>query len=339
MEKPTPAQPAAQPQTTAVPRRIAIFTHAGRSAAIAAASSFVTELTNRGIDTALPSADVAEMGDRFTADAAILEELEPGQDCDLAVVLGGDGSILRGAEWALSREVPVVGVNLGHVGFLAEAESSEIPALVEAVASGAYTVEERVTLSVSVTDHSGELLWESYAINEASIEKLARERMLEVIVKIDDRPLARWGCDGTLVATPTGSTAYAFSAGGPVMWPDIEALLVVPVSAHALFARPMVVGPRTVVDITLAPESTASGVVWCDGRRSLDLPPGSNIRVVTGQHRMRLARITQQAFTDRLVNKFGLRVEGWRGRSVGLETSHHDDTDQQADGHEGRHAH
>ena len=140
--------------------------------------------------------------------------------------------------------------------------------------------------------------------------------MLEVLVEVDGRPLSRWACDGVLVATPTGSTAYAFSAGGPVIWPGVDALLVVPLSAHALFARPLVLGPD------LAGRHRADrrarrpdGVVWCDGRRSAELRAGMEIEVTQGQHRLRLARLSEAPFTDRLVNKFGLRVEGWRGEA------------------------
>ncbi len=157
--------------------------------------------------------------------------------------------------------------------------------------------------------------WSSYAINEVSIEKAARERMLEVLVEVDGRPLSRWACDGMIVATPTGSTAYAFSAGGPVIWPGVDALLVVPLSAHALFARPLVLGPTSQVVVEVVASSQTHGVVWCDGRRAAELRTGMEIKVTQGAHRLRLARLSAAPFTDRLVNKFGLRIEGWRGEA------------------------
>ena len=153
----------------------------------------------------------------------------------------------------------------------------------------------------------------TFAVNEASVEKAARERMLEVVVEIDGRPLSRWGCDGVVCATPTGSTAYNFSAGGPIVWPGVEAMCVVPLSAHALFARPMVVAPTSVVAVEVLARTDGSGVLWCDGRRTVDLPPGARIEVRRGQHPLRLARLHEETFTDRLVAKFGLPVEGWRG--------------------------
>ena len=177
-------------------------------------------------------------------------------------------------------------------------------------------VEERFTIDI-VLRNGSEVIWSSYAINEMSIEKAAREKMLELMVEIDGRPLSRWACDGLLVATPTGSTAYAFSAGGPVIWPGVDALLVLPLSAHALFARPMVLGPssKVVVELIEAPHAKIGAVLWCDGRRFVELERGMEIEVVRGEHRLRLARLSLAPFTDRLVGKFGLRVEGWRGRA------------------------
>ena len=147
-----------------------------------------------------------------------------------------------------------------------------------------------------------------------SLEKAARERMIEVLVDIDGHPLSRWGTDGVLVATPTGSTAYAFSAQGPVLWPDLDALLVVPLLAHALFARPMVLSPLSVVTMELIDRGQyAGGVLWCDGRRSVDVEPHNEIEVSRSPNKLRLARMSAQPFVDRLVRKFDLPVDGWRG--------------------------
>lgn len=232
--------------------------------------------------------------------------------CELVVVLGGDGTILRGAELARDHGVPVLGVNLGHVGFLAEAERADLRATVDLIVKREWTVEERMTLDVTVSV-DGHIVDRTWALNEATVEKAARERMLEVAVEIDGRPLSTWGCDGVVVATPTGSTAYAFSAGGPVVWPDVEAILLVPISAHALFARPLVVGPDSHLAIEVVPETQGVGILWCDGRRSRDLPVGARIEIVRSDVPVRLARLTSAPFTDRLVAKFGLPVTGWRG--------------------------
>src|SRR5262249_2290864 len=180
------------------------------------------------------------------------------------------------------------GVNLGHVGFLAEAEREDLAATVDKVASRRYDVEERMTVDV-VVRRNGDIIQDGWALNEVSVEKASRQRMLETVVEIDGRPLSRWGCDGVVCATPTGSTAYAFSAGGPVVWPEVEALLVVPISAHALFARPLVVSPHSVVALELVP-ATPGGVLWCDGRRQIEVPPGGRVEVRRGGRPGRLAR-------------------------------------------------
>ena len=233
-------------------------------------------------------------------------------DVELAIVLGGDGTILRTAEMVRGHNTPLVGINLGHVGFLAEYEVEQLADLVRRAAEQDYTVEERITLDVTIQqpDGSTDTGW---AINEVSVEKDQRERMIEVALGIDGRALSTFGCDGVVLATPTGSTAYAFSAGGPVVWPDVEAMLMVPVSAHALFARPLVVGPNSRMSVEILTRSDTPAVIWCDGQRRMVAPPGAHIDVVRGNEPVRLARFNTAPFTARLVDKFNLPVHGWRG--------------------------
>jgi NAD+ kinase len=229
---------------------------------------------------------------------------------EVVVVFGGDGTILRAAELAAAG-TPLLGVNLGHVGFLAEAEPEDVQFVVESLIDRRWTVEERTGLQVHV-QRAGQLVAGTWALNEVSVEKAARERMIEVLVEVDGRPLSRWGCDGVVCATPTGSTAYAFSAGGPVVWPEVAALLVVPLSAHALFARPLVVSPASTITLDVAPGSQA--VLWADGRRTIDVEEGDRLVVSADPEPVRFARLAPASFTDRLVAKFDLPVEGWRGR-------------------------
>lgn len=299
-------------------RRVAVLTHLGRREAVETAAGIIERLAAAGITAVVPAADAAVLNERLVSTRAIGVSPERFSDqargVELMLVLGGDGTILRGAEKVITSDTPLLGVNLGHVGFLAEAEAAEIDSIVEHVVQRTYTVEERFTIDVTLRDR-GEVIWSSFAVNEVSIEKAARERMLELAVEVDGLPLSRWACDGMLVSTPTGSTAYAFSAGGPVLWPELDALLLVPLSAHALFARPLVLGPNSVITVDLIPTVRTPGVVWCDGSRSVDLCPGMEIEVSRGEHRLRLARLSQSPFTNRLVNKFQLPVEGWRGNS------------------------
>lgn len=225
-----------------------------------------------------------------------------------------DGTILRAADIARGSGVPLLGVNFGHVGFLAQAERDALTDVVRQVVAGDYAVEDRMTLDVTAL-HRQDVIATSWALNEVTVEKAARERMLELVLEIDGRPLSTWGCDGVIVATPTGSTAYAFSAGGPVVWPDVEALLLVPISAHALFARPLVVGPDSHVAVDLVAGTEGRGVMWCDGARPVELPEAARIEVRRSDLPVRLARLDDAPFTDRLVEKFALSVHGWRGRN------------------------
>jgi len=297
-------------------RRVLLLAHTGRDAAREVTLAFCKALTGHGLRVRMLAAEAAELELDPASYDPPLELVGPdadaGADCEIAVVVGGDGSILRAAEVTRASGTPVLGVNLGHVGFLAEAESDDVEATIEAVVQRTWIPEDRLTLDVRAY-RDGELVTQTFALNEASVEKAARERMIEVVVEIDGRPLSRWGCDGVVLSTPTGSTAYNFSAGGPIVWPGVEALLVVPISAHALFARPMVVAPESVVAVEVIARTNGVGVLWCDGRRAEDLPPGARIEIRRDERPVRLARLHQAPFTDRLVAKFDLPVEGWRG--------------------------
>lgn len=293
-------------------RRILLVAHPKRPDVADIARTVVSRLHDSGIEVALAQEEAMAFEDVDIGPVVAADPRHAADGCELVCVLGGDGTILRGAELSRGAGAPLLGVNLGHVGFLAEAEREDLGATVERIVSKDYTVEERMTLDVTVS-RDGAGVASSWALNEVSVEKAARERMLEVTVEIDGRPLSTWGCDGVVVSTPTGSTAYAFSAGGPVVWPDVEAILVVPNSAHALFARPVVVGPHSRLAVEVTADTEGHGVLWCDGRRHVDLPPGARIEVCRSATPVRLARLTASPFTDRLVAKFDLSVAGWRG--------------------------
>ncbi|SCE20600.1 NAD+ kinase [Streptomyces sp. DvalAA-14] len=292
-------------------RTVFLLTHTGREAAIRSAELVVNGLLRSGIGVRLLEDEAADLP--LPPSVQLVGEIGPGavQGCELIIVLGGDGTLLRGAEFARASGVPMLGVNLGRVGFLAEAERDDLDNVVERVVTREYEVEERMTLDVLVRN-GGHIVHTDWALNEASVEKASRERLLEVVTEVDGRPVSRFGGDGVVCATPTGSTAYAFSAGGPVVWPEVEALLMVPISAHALFAKPLVTSPRSVLAVEVQPQ-TPHGVLWCDGRRTVELQPGARVEVRRGAVPVRLARLHHASFTDRLVAKFALPVAGWRG--------------------------
>ena len=307
-------------------RRVLVIAHTGRVEAQQVAREFCLGLTKNGLSLRLLENEAAALALDLPDVEVVVPHAQAAAGCEVVAVIGGDGTILRAAELARECGTPLLGINLGHVGFLAEAESDDVEFTVDAIVHRRYSSEERLTLDVSVyrdddADDSKELVCTTWALNEASVEKAARERMIEVVVEIDDRPLSRWGCDGVVCATPTGSTAYNFSAGGPIVWPGVEALLIVPISAHALFARPLVVAPTSVLAVEVMARTDGAGVLWCDGRRTVDLPPGARIEVRRGRRPVRLVRLHDSPFTDRLVAKFDLPVSGWRGAA---EQAHHD---------------
>ncbi|MEW1963721.1 NAD kinase [Microbacterium sp. NPDC077644] len=299
-------------------RNILVVAHAGRDDTVAAARRVIELLRGAGARPVLSIDDRTELSavDGDFSDVDVLIDDVAVDDLELAIVLGGDGTILRAAELVRStRSAPVLGINMGHVGFLAEIERDAMDDAVQRVIDRDYVVEERMALAVRVKDAAGDVVYETWALNEATVEKASRERMIEVVVEIDGRPLSSYGCDGMVISTPTGSTAYNFSAGGPVIWPSVEAITVIPLSAHALFARPLVVSPDASVAIEMLERTSGTGILWCDGRRSHDLPPGARVVVRRSSRPVRLARLHPAAFTDRLVRKFQLPVAGWRGAS------------------------
>lgn len=317
-----------------------VVAHTGRESARRSATRVIERLTAAGVAVRVTEAEVPAL--ECVGASVVPAGPAAAQDAELVIVLGGDGTLLRAAELARPAGTPLIGVNLGHIGFLAEAEPDGLTQTVDHLLAEEYRVEERMTVDV-VARRNGTHIASTWALNEVTVEKAARERMVEVVIEVDGRPLSRWGCDGVICATPTGSTAYAFSAGGPVVWPEVEALLLVPLAAHALFARPLVVSPRSVMAVELVHESGQAmgpdlrepgagdgepggldpeqAVLWCDGRRCYDLPPGTRVEVRRGTLPVLLARVHELGgqpaggeFTDRLVAKFGLPVAGWRGR-------------------------
>jgi NAD+ kinase len=297
---------------------VLVIAHTGRAEAREVAAAICRGLSAHGIALRLLTDEARELPHDLTDVQVVDPGAEVAVGCELVVVIGGDGTILRAAELAHDCGAPLLGINLGHVGFLAEAESDDVDLTIDAIVHRRYSWEDRLTLDVAVYregEAGKELVCSTWALNEASVEKASRERMIEVVVEIDGRPLSRWGCDGVVCATPTGSTAYNFSAGGPIVWPGVEALLLVPISAHALFARPLVVAPTSVLAVEVMARTDGSGVLWADGRRTVDLPPGARIEVRRGRTPVRLIRLHHAPFTDRLVAKFGLPVEGWRGNA------------------------
>lgn len=308
-------------------RRFLLYVHTGRRAALQAMLSVLEELRVRNVRGVVVDDQVDEI-------LALPEEMAPpklltfltnggvdvvdavtaGDLVELGIVLGGDGTILRALEAVRAADVPVHGVNLGHVGFLAESEVEDLSITVSRLLDGDYEIEERSTLEISVLDAEDQLLARHWALNEASLEKADRRKMINVAIEIDGRPVSSFGADGVLLSTPTGSTAYAFSAGGPVIWPEVDAMMLIPLAAHALFARPLVLGRSSEAAVEMTLDNRDDAILILDGRRSAEITAGMRIEARLSAQSVRLARLAPTPFADRLVEKFQLPVVGWRGR-------------------------
>ena len=281
-------------------RSLAILINPSRPEAIKAAGELSPLLTSAGFSLYTVS-DVSIDGIK-KVEAADLPDIE------VAVVLGGDGTILRAAEVTISRNIPLLGINLGQVGFLAEVDRPSIQAIADAIINKSYVSESRMVLKFSV-ERNGKEISSGWALNEVTVERDGTT-MVELFVEIDRRPLSHWGCDGVICSTPTGSTAYAFSAGGPVLWPEIEALVLLPISAHALFSRPMVVSPKSEIIVTV---ESSEALLSADALRKIPLQSGDRVIITRDAQTIKLSHVSSTLFTDRLVAKFKLPVEGWRG--------------------------
>ena len=285
-------------------RKVLLVLHPHRPEALKVAEEIVTSLSKDGIEF-LSTAPQEFNGVRSINSDELSQHLT---SIELTVVLGGDGTILRGAEQIHGTDIPVLGINLGHVGFLAQIGRPSTEKIIDAIRYKKYTTEKRMTLAYQV-QRNGAIVARGWALNEVTVER-STEAMIELFVQVDHRPLSRWGCDGVICATPTGSTAYAFSAGGPVVWPEVEALVLLPLAAHALFSDPMVISPES--EIVIDVESDV-GALSADGLRKFALIEKDRIVLSSDKSFINLAHIEAAPFADRLVAKFKLPVDGWRG--------------------------
>ena len=285
-------------------REVLLVLHPTRPEAKELAGSIVKTLSAEGFSF-ISSADTGISGVTQVASEQVRQRY--GQ-IELVLVLGGDGTILRGAEQIHGSNIPVLGINLGHVGFLAEIGKPSQTEIISAIRDKKYKTEKRMTLAYQVF-RGDELVTKGWALNEVTVER-STEAMIELFVQVDHRPLSRWGCDAVICATPTGSTAYAFSAGGPVVWPEVEALVLLPLAAHALFSDPMVIGADSEIAIDVESDE---GVLSADGLRKFALKEKDRVVLTSDKSYINLAHIDAAPFTDRLVAKFKLPVDGWRG--------------------------
>lgn len=265
--------------------------HPARPAAAEAARALGEWLDRRGVRTrALDGGD--------TEDEALARAFARG--LDLVVSVGGDGTFLRAARVASGSGVPVLGVKVGRVGFLTEVEPDQAAALLERMLDGTARIEER--LAVLAEGSSFEPQW---ALNEVIVEKSARHRLIRLAVFVDETYVTTFSADGVISATPTGSTAYSFSAGGPIVSPSVPCFVVTPIAAHMVFDRSLVLAADQRVRLEVVGEEP--GLLSADGRESLELPVGSTVRIGRAPTPARFVRREDaSAFHDLVRDKFDL---------------------------------
>jgi len=289
--------------------KVGLVVHAGRPASREVAVEAARTLAELDVEVvATVGGDIADaqLPGELAHLAPMADPATFAAEIELAISLGGDGTFLRAAHLCRDADVPVLGVNLGRLGFLAEVERHDLGPVLRAVAAGEYRIEERATLTMEAHDADGGFLASDWALNEVAVEKTVRQRLLLVDVYFDGTFFARVPADALILATATGSTAYALSAGGPIVSPQVAATLVVPVAPHSLFDRTVVAGPEEVVRVELL-EGQASGLASCDGRSPVALGPGATVTVVGGARPVRLARVGLIDFPTLVRRKFGLR--------------------------------
>lgn len=301
---------AAPPASDAPLKAVGLVVHGGRRDARAAAAAAARALRDTGVGL-VGCADDGWEGDapEFAGVRQAVEVRDTGafgSGLDVVVVFGGDGTFLRAAYLSRDHGLPLLGVNLGRLGFLSEVEVADVPQALERVVAGDFTVEERMTLTVQVLDHAGQVVGTSWALNEASVERVVPQRLIVIEVRVGDTLFARVPADAVICATPTGSTAYAFSAGGPILSPLVEAILLVPVAPHSLFDRTLVVDPGERLSLR-ATEEHAACLVSLDGREALDVPAGGLVRVHRGDTPVRMVRLGPVDFYGRVRQKFNLQ--------------------------------
>jgi NAD+ kinase len=275
-------------------KAVGFVVHPAREAAMTAAKRIAEWLEEREVGTRWLEAGAG-------SDARATRAFASG--LDLVVSVGGDGTLLQAAHVASHGSCPILGVKVGRLGFLTEVEPDAAPALLEEVESGTARIEERLAVLARSEDEGP--IEPQWALNELMVEKRARHRLVRLGLYVGDVYVTTVSADGVIVATPTGSTAYSFSAGGPIVSPTIPCLLVTPVAAHMVFDRALVIGSNESVTLEVVGEEP--GLLSADGRESLELPVGSRVRIGAAPNPARLVRSKDAPPFHALVReKFGL---------------------------------
>ena len=273
---------------------IGLISKAGDPGVADTVATLAADLGKRGLKVILDTSAAAHFAQPAEP---VMKRAELARECDLAIVVGGDGTMLNAARSLAEADVPVLGVNLGRLGFLADVSPDEMQERLDEILSGQYEEERRSLIHASVI-RGGQTVSESDALNDAVIHKWDIARMIEVDTLIDRRFLNSLRADGLIVSTPTGSTAYALSGGGPILDPALEALVLVPICPHTLSNRPIVVSDQVEIEIVLQGDDTTRAQITCDGQVNFGLVAGDRVIIRRKEHDLRLIHPQQHDHFD-----------------------------------------
>ncbi len=255
--------------------------------------SLVAFLDRRGIPLVLDESTAPKLDEGRER----VPRSELGKSCDLVVVVGGDGSLLGVARDLAASQVPVIGINRGGLGFLADVSPEQFEAKLNAVLDGDYVVDDRFLLHATAR-RDGEDVGASTALNDVVVHAGTMSRMMEFDVRIDDEFVYSQRSDGLIVASPTGSTAYALSAGGPIMHPHLDAIVLVPMFPHTLTSRPLVVGGSSTIEVVIGSTSSPNPQFSCDSQVDVSVRAGDVVSICKYPHHLRLIYPTDHSFYD-----------------------------------------
>lgn len=273
---------------------IAICPNPYRDANLSYTRRALQMLTEAGLDSAVYPVFAEEGDSVLPSDLPYRPLGELGEDCTLLVVIGGDGTILSVVRALRGRSIPVLGVNLGTKGFMTALEAEDFD-LIRSAAAGEFQISRRMMLDVAI-ERGGERIYTDLALNDAVIHGYGE--CINITAFCDDDRMIAYSGDGVIVATPTGSTGYSMSAGGPIVEPEAEAFILTPICAHAMGAKPFVVGARKVISITTEKLHTRRAYLSIDGNTVMDLSSGDKMIVRRSEHHTLMARVRDKSFFE-----------------------------------------
>jgi len=286
------------------PKRIAVFVNKRRDKELSVTKTVVEYIKKYGMEP------VASFPLAHEMEIPGFDEKEIPENISIALSLGGDGTLLSTARLLFKHDIPVMGINLGTVGFLAEVEIHDIESAIKSLSTGAYKLTKRMVLS-SCVERSGSIVFSGMALNDVVVSREGLSRIIRLKVYVDDQYIDSFPGDGVIVSTPTGSTAYTLSAGGPIVQPEMQMMIITPICPHILYSRSFITSPEKEVIIRIDDDYPDPAIITLDGQRGFEIMAGDQIYVKRADKEMSFVSINRLNFYDVLRAK----IHGWNSDS------------------------